>query len=114
MGHYFSLARTHLGGDGRLELVQADAGEWILSNAGSRYDLIFADTWHGKYLMLEETLGLLKPGGIYVVDDMLPQPNWPEGHDRKAERLIDQLIGRDDLTVTRLDWSTGIIIGVRR
>jgi hypothetical protein len=31
---------------------------------------------------------MLKPGGLYVIDDMLPQPNWPEGHAAKAEVLI--------------------------
>jgi hypothetical protein len=43
---------------------------------------------------------------------MLPQPNWPEGHQEKASRLIDCLEHRKDLMVTKQVWSTGIIIAV--
>lgn len=32
-------------------------------------DFIFADTWHGKYLMLAEVLDMLNPGGLYIIDD---------------------------------------------
>jgi len=31
-------------------------GQWISANLHLRFDYIFADTWHGKYLMLEEAL----------------------------------------------------------
>jgi predicted O-methyltransferase YrrM len=109
-----SLARNHLGDDDRLELVHSDGGAWITANLGSCFDLIFADTWHGKYLMLEEALSMLKAGGLYIIDDMLPQPNWPEGHAEKASRLAGILMERNDLQVTRLDWSTGLYIGVKR
>jgi hypothetical protein len=39
----------------------------------------------GKYDLFEETFALLKTGGFYIIDDMLPQPNWPAGH---AERVM--------------------------
>ena len=52
------------------------------------FDLIFADTWPGKFSQLPETLALVRPGGFYVVDDLLPQPNWPEGHAASLERLM--------------------------
>ena len=73
-------------------------------------DLIFADTWPGKYNHLEETLSLLKEGGIYVIDDMLPQENWPQGHAEKADNLINYLESRDDLHTSKLSWSTGVMI----
>lgn len=87
-----------------------DGAEWVSNYTGPTFDLIFADAWPGKYELLEETLALLKPGGLYVIDDMLEQPNWPEGHAEKAQKLSDYLLSRQDLTVTRLDWSTGIFI----
>jgi predicted O-methyltransferase YrrM len=37
--------------------------------------LIFADAWPGKYSDLEKALKLVKPGGFYIIDDMLTQPN---------------------------------------
>ena len=77
------------------------------------YDLIFADTWPGKYWLLDETLALLSPGAFYVIDDMLPQPNWPTGHASNVAALIATLEGRSDLHITKLNWSTGLIIAAR-
>ena len=79
-----------------------------------KFDCIFADTWHGKYLMLDEVLEMLNKGGFYIVDDMLPQPNWPEGHQEKAMKFINILENRDDFFVTKQHWATGIIIAVKK
>ena len=111
---FLAIARQWLGADGRLTLVESDGGAWIEANKGERFDYIFADTWHGKYLMLEEALGMLNPGGFYIFDDMLPQPNWPDGHQEKALRLLQTLEAREDLLLTSQAWATGIIIGVKR
>lgn len=108
------IADKFLGMDSRLSLVKSDGGDWINSHGDLKFDFIFADTWHGKYLMLDEVLDMLLPGGLYIVDDMLPQPNWPEGHDEKADSLVQQLETRKDLTLTRLRWATGIIIAIKR
>jgi len=32
-----------------------------------------------KYTHLDDALALLKEGGLYVIDDMSPQANWPAG-----------------------------------
>lgn len=108
-----NIAKTHLGKDSRLSLVLSDGEDWVLGNLEKRFDYIFADTWHGKYLLLEEVLDMLNPGGLYIVDDMLPQPNWPEGHAEKAIKFVKKLDQRTDLALTKLDWATGIIIGVK-
>jgi predicted O-methyltransferase YrrM len=111
---FLAIARQWLGADSRLTLVESDGGAWIEQNKGERFDYIFADTWHGKYLMLEEALGMLNPGGLFILDDMLPQPNWPDGHQEKALRLLQTLEAREDLLLTSQAWATGIIIGVKR
>jgi predicted O-methyltransferase YrrM len=108
------IAQDHLGSDKRLTLVQTDGGAWLEKNQHNQFDFIFADSWHGKYLLLEKALDILKPGGIYFIDDMLPQKNWPEGHAAKADQLIDVLERRSDLRVTKLHWSTGIVIAVKK
>jgi predicted O-methyltransferase YrrM len=110
---FLNIAKLYLK-DSRLSLINQDAGEWIQNNRDLRFDLIFADTWHGKYLMLEEVLGMLNPGGLYILDDMSPQPNWPDGHQEKALRLIDELDKHTDLNLTRQCWATGIIIASKR
>ena len=57
---------------------------------------------------------MMNKGGSYIVDDMLPQPNWPEGHQEKATNFIKYLTSRRDLFITELHWSTGIIIAVKK
>ncbi len=111
---FLTIAKGFLDHDLRLQLICSDGESWLRSNSQMRYDFIFADTWHGKYLLLEETLQMLKPGGLYVIDDMLPQPNWPEGHDKKALKLMEELEGRQDLLLTKLTWSTGIVIATKK
>lgn len=109
-----SIANKYLGHDKRLSLVHSDGEEWVKNNIGSKFDYIFADTWHGKYLLLDEVLDMLHIGGLYIVDDMLPQSNWPEGHEEKSINFIKYLESRSDLVLTKLNWATGIIIAVKK
>ncbi len=110
---FLEIAKDHLGTDPRVTFEHADGGDWVEENLEHRYDYIFADTWHGKYLLLDEVLNMLNKGGLYIIDDMLPQPNWPEGHDLKAIRLVQELEERNDLVLTKQVWATGIIIAVK-
>lgn len=93
-----------------ISFVCDDAEKWILNYKGEKFDLIFADAWPGKYVVLEETLNLLNSGGIYLIDDMLPQRNWPANHDKNVERLIQDLENRTDIQLTKMCWSTGLIL----
>src|SRR5688572_17286004 len=111
---FLGIAKEFLGNDSRLDLVLHDGGEWMSNNGTQKFDYIFADTWHGKYLMLDEALSMLTTGGFYIIDDMLPQPNWPDGHHEKATRLLDELERRDDLILTKQIWATGIVVCVKK
>ncbi|MFP8780335.1 O-methyltransferase [Hydrogenophaga sp. RWCD_12] len=104
------IARRHLGHDPRLSVVCADGDAWLDTLAPGTFDLIFADSWPGKYRRLPETLALLRPGGLYVVDDMLPQPNWPEGHELKAAALLETLTTLPGFSTTVLSWVTGMVL----
>ncbi len=108
------IANDFFGNDPRVQLICSDGSDWIRNYDGPFFDLIFADAWPGKYSELDETLQLLKVGGLYVIDDMNPQPNWPEGHAEKAENLIEDLASRQDFTMTMMNWSTGVVICTRR
>lgn len=112
--NFLAIADRFLGGDVRLKLVTTDGEQWVLAHLAERYDYVFADTWHGKYLLLDEVLAMVRPGGLYIIDDMLPQPNWPEGHDLKVARLVEVLEGREDFVVTKQAWASGILIAVRK
>lgn len=111
---FLSIAARFLVQDKRLDLNCIDGGEWVEENKGKKFDYIFADTWHGKYLMLDEVLDMLNPGALYIIDDMLPQPNWPEGHQEKAIKLIEDLEKRNDLLITKQCWATGIVIATKK
>lgn len=108
------IAKAHLGQDARVEWMHMDGEAWILQNRSEKFDFIFADTWHGKYYFLDEVLAMLNPGGLYVIDDMLPQSNWPEGHDKKATALMEVLRSKQDFFVTNLSWASGLVIVVRK
>lgn len=107
------VAKKYLTSNPRLRLICVDAEEWLNENKEQKYDFIFADTWHGKYFSLEETLQMLKPGAIYFIDDMLPQENWPEGHEAKANNLIKNLNDRQDLVISNLGWASGVLIATK-
>jgi predicted O-methyltransferase YrrM len=109
----WEIAREQLA-DSRVECVLADGYVWLKEYQGEKFDLIFADAMPGKYDLFEETIQLLKTGGFYVIDDMLPQPNWPQGHAEKVDAFIRMLELRKDLILTKLKWSTGIIIAVKK
>ncbi|MFC6101909.1 O-methyltransferase [Olivibacter domesticus] len=111
---FLNIASNFLSRDKRLELVLNDGAVWIEENRNQRFDYIFADTWHGKYLLLDEVLDMMNPGGFYIIDDMLPQANWPEGHQEKALNLIKDLEKKENLAITKLMWASGIIIAVKK
>ena len=100
--------------DSRIEFILADGYDWLTNYTGEKFDLVFADAMPGKYDLFEEAITLLKPGGFYIIDDMLPQPNWPAGHAERVEKFIQELENRKDLILTKMNWSTGIIIAVKK
>jgi len=110
---FSAVAVKHLEHDRRVTFIVEDAGAFLERMKGSQFDLIFADTWSGKFDHLEEALTMLRPGGIYIIDDLLPQPNWPDGHAPKLPRLIDALERDPRLKVSKLSWSSGILVATR-
>lgn len=100
--------------DSRVEFMLADAYKWIKEYQGEKFDFIFADAMPGKYDLFDETIAMLNNGGLYIIDDMLPQPNWPLGHNEKVNLFISSLEERKDLLITKINWSTGIIIVTKK
>ena len=107
------IARRHLGHDARVTFHVADAAAFLEQARPQQFDFIYADAWPGKFSHLEVALSLLRVGGIYLVDDLLPQPSWPEGHAPKVPLLIDQLERRHGFVATKLAWASGLMILVR-
>ena len=108
------IALGYFGQDERIDLVCQDGTDWIKEYSGPKFDLIFADAWPGKYSEIDEVIDLVKVGGFYIIDDMIKQPNWPVGHERKVIELITYLEQREDLQVTKMNWSTGLVMAVKK
>ena len=109
-----AIANEKLGHDPRLTLLRADAGNWLETAQEAQFDLIFADAWPGKYANLDAALNSLAKGGLYVIDDMLPQPNWPAGHEDNVTKLVAELESRTDIYLVKMAWSTGIMLATKK
>lgn len=55
----------------------------------------------------------MAPGGIYLIDDLIPQPGRPEGHEASVKRLLSELDEREDFRCVRMAWASGLLMAVR-
>ncbi|WP_041855922.1 O-methyltransferase [Candidatus Korobacter versatilis] len=108
------VARRALGNDRRLTVVTQDGTAFLKKQTAASFDFVFADAMPGKYEGTELALSLVKPGGIFVIDDMLPQPNWPEGHAAKVPVLIDLVAKDKRFETTPISWASGVVVAVRK
>ncbi|MET8137330.1 class I SAM-dependent methyltransferase [Streptomyces sp. NPDC005251] len=107
------VAREELGSDPRVTFVAGDGGAWLQNYDGEPFDLVFADTWPGKFSHLERALQLVALGGTYLIDDLDPQPDWPDEHGAAVKRLLADLEVREDFRSVRMTWASGLIMAVR-
>jgi len=109
-----SIAGKALGSDERLTFVLEDAVDFLRRQPPASFDLVFADALRGKFDSLDEALAVVKPGGFYIVDDLLPQPNWPEGHAERIEPFIERLANHPQFHVVPIGWASGLLLAVRK
>ena len=109
---YQGIASRYLAYDRRLDLVLDDGIRFLETAESLKFEFIYADAIPGKYVGFDHSLRILKRGGILVLDDMLPQPNWPEGHPAKVESLLKRIDGLapDSFSTVKLCWYTGHIL----
>ncbi|WP_054958561.1 O-methyltransferase [Paenibacillus dakarensis] len=100
--------------DNRVQFHVGDGGAYIEEHSSEKFDIIFADTWPGKFYMVEEVLEMVAGNGLYIIDDLNPQTNWPEGHGDKVIELLEFLDQREDFHKVKLDWSTGIMMMTKK
>lgn len=108
------IAKKFFKNDPRISIICEDGSKWIRKYQGNKFDLVFADAWPGKFSELDEILALINPGGFYIIDDMIRQPNWPEGHTNFVNQLISKLEIREDFNITKMNWSSGIIVMTKK
>jgi len=109
-----AIAQRHLGSDSRVSFHVMDGARFLEQSASRQLDLIYADAWPGKFSHLDEALSLLRPGGMYVIDDLLPQANWPEGHAPKVPMLVEDIERRGEFATVKLAWASGLMLVVKK
>ncbi|MCU7825289.1 hypothetical protein [Kitasatospora sp. DSM 101779] len=85
----------------------ADTDEWI-SWLHLHLHLLLTGRGHP-----ERALELVAPGGTYLIDDLLPLPDWPAEHTAAVRRIVGHLTEHPALRTVRLAWSTGLLMAVR-
>jgi predicted O-methyltransferase YrrM len=110
------IARDALGRDPRATFLSEDAERYLMGAAVSaeQFDLVFADAWPGKYTLLDDALGLVRQSGFYVIDDMVPQDTWPDGHLPNVQALLEDLQKRAQFSVLALPSGSGVLVACRR
>lgn len=106
-------AKEALGHDGRLTLIAEDAIAFLKRQPAASFDLVFADAMRGKYEDLDEALRVVRVGGFYLIDDMLPQSNWPDGHAVLVLALLETLAEHADFEIAPMAWASGLVVAVR-
>ena len=105
-----AIARDFLGSDKRVSFELADGLEFIRAQQQQSFDLVFANSWAGKY---DGALALVRRGGFFIGDDLLPQANWPENHQDRADGLVAYLERLKVWTMVTLSSGPGFVIAVR-
>ena len=80
-------AKRVLGADRRVAFVTQD-GAAFLEECGETFDLIFRRRPAREIHPPRAGNRLLRPGGLYVIDDLTPRPDWPDGRESGVERLL--------------------------
>ena len=105
-----NVARMFFEDDPRIELVHQDASSWIEENRDAQFDVIFADTWAGKFTDLDAILKMVKTNGFYLIDDLNYQAHWPGYHQEKVLFLVDKLKYHPDFYTFPIDVGTGLML----
>jgi predicted O-methyltransferase YrrM len=110
---YQQVARAAFQGEKRLTISTEDAATFLQRQMPLSYDFIFADALAGKFTHLDLSLALVRKGGFFLVDDLLPQENWPPDHAPKVAKLIGELSRLTDFHSVSLAWPGGIMVLTR-
>ena len=100
--------------DARVRFLTDDIVTVLGTYERASVDLIYSDAYAGRFSHVDETLELLAPGGIFVVDDMPPFDGALGDIDRMKFILYATLLHRADFTVVTIRDGTGIVMAVRR
>jgi predicted O-methyltransferase YrrM len=108
-----AVAKKYLGDDRRMTFVHGDARDFLRSAAPASFDLVFADGGPGKLNDTELALRLVRPGGIYVGDDLRQHLLQEEGRAPRVKAFEARMLALTDFAVVKLDWASGVVLATR-
>lgn len=112
------------GEEGRITLLEGDAGQLLAELQGQRFDLVFMDAAKGQYLnWLPSLLGLMPVGGVLISDNVLQDGDIVESrfgverrnrtiHSRMREYLYT-LKHMEELETAVIPLGDGVTISTR-
>ncbi|MFE7778727.1 O-methyltransferase [Streptomyces sp. NPDC057445] len=106
-----AVAAKHLAHDHRATFTTTNA--WLTAYTGPPISLAYVDCRPGKIHRLADLIALLERGGLYIADDLLPQPTWPDDHQSRVDAFLAHLPEHPNLLYTPLRWASGLLIGTR-
>jgi predicted O-methyltransferase YrrM len=108
------FVRRFLGGDSRLELITGEPEQLLQSLAGrqARFDLIRATARQGEELLAAAS-SLLQAGGLLVVSGLMADDDRTAAGPDQVRAVIESLEANPGLPLTRLNWSSGLLLAAR-
>ncbi len=109
------LARRVAGDYADDERVSVLTGEWRLLERHAPFDVFFCDGG-GKRDDPQAVIDLLAPGGLLLLDDFTPSPEWPPRFEGEVDELRVFYLTHPDLDATEVLTSPAgsVVIGARR
>ncbi len=104
------VAQQILDRDPRITFIKEDSEAFLRRQSPSSFDLIFADAPPGKHTVLDLSLTLLRPGGLYICDDVKPGPDWPAERVARVHGTIAELGSRRGFRRVYVAWRSGVVI----
>ncbi|MFI9192089.1 O-methyltransferase [Streptomyces californicus] len=97
------------------ERVSVLTGDWRLLERHAPFDVFFCDGG-GKRDDPQAVIDLLAPGGLLLLDDFTPSPEWPPRFEGEVDELRVFYLTHPDLDATEVLTSSAgsVVIGARR
>ncbi|WP_107500994.1 O-methyltransferase [Streptomyces violaceoruber] len=97
------------------ERVSVLIGDWRLLERHAPFDVFFCDGG-GKRDDPQAVIDLLAPGGLLLLDDFTPSPEWPPRFEGEVDELRVFYLTHPDLDATEVLTSPAgsVVIGARR
>lgn len=108
-----NIAKKYFNNDDRITFMTESVESFMTEYSKEKYDFIFIDFYPGRLSNIDSIISSLQIGGLFIIDDLSIHPHLDDEESKKLTSLIHSLENRNDLVLTKIDWSTGILIATK-